>query len=459
MNKTISPLDNRYLDKIQPLLNYFSESSWIKYRINVELLYFKFLYNLIPKLQLKLNQNNLMKFLDIKSYSTDTIITDIMELEKITHHDIKSIEMALRYYYDIFKVGEPQYKEYIHFGLTSQDINSVAFSLQLRDCMKLCIQPKIQCLFTQLKDKSVSWKNITMMARTHGQGAIPTTLGKEMNVFIERLQYCFVRLEEFEYYTKIGGAVGSLAAHYLSYPKIDWVNELSHFCRNLGLKRWETTTQITNYEDIIELSQTLIRFNSILIDLCQDIWLYTNNNIFILKKENENQVGSSTMPQKINPIHFENAEGNLKLANMGLQFFCEKLSISRLQRDLTDSTVLRNYGVYIGHLLVALSSIENGLNKLQPNVEYIKEELESHPEILGEAIQCLLRKHGIENSYEIVREILQGTHFLNIEDLKMKVLKKIKKNDIISQQLENDIMKLEFDNYLGCFGSAFSKCC
>jgi adenylosuccinate lyase len=444
---TLSPLDNRYSEKVASLFKYFSNRAWIIYRVKVELIYFNFLYSMLPELRENLNKEGLYEFLNIYP-NISRILERIAEIEKQTNHDIKAIEIALREHYDACNVGDSKYKEYIHFGLTSQDTNSVAFSLQLRASICECISPKLEYLIFLMEEKSANWKNITIVARTHGQAAIPTSLGKEFAVFIERLEYSMRRLRNFRYHTKIGGAVGTLAAHYLTHPEIDWTAGLNVMCKKIGLKRWQKTTQISNYEDIIELSQILVRINGTLIDFCQDIWLYISNELFILERDSENQVGSSTMPQKVNPINFENAEGNLKMANAGFNFFVEKLPVSRLQRDLTDSTVLRNYGVYLGHMLLALRNIDSGISKLKPNYSHITRELSNYPEMLGEAIQCLLRKHGVNNSYEIMRNILQAKKFLNATHLKRRVLREIEPINA-SPELKRAIMDLHFDNYLG----------
>ena len=446
MENSLCPLDNRYHKKVDSLCEYYSYKSWIKYRLNVELEYFNELYLLLHTISNDISNDKMTEFL---SLSNAFNLDEILSIEKTTLHDIKAIELYLRNQYDKLNIGPPQYKELIHFGLTSQDINSVAFSLQLKDCMSECIIPKLNSMLDTLYDIALKWRSVTILALTHGQPAIPTRLGKEIEVYIERLVYCIEKLQNFEYYTKIGGAVGTLAAHYLTYPEYDWLQFFNNFCRNLGLTRWQRTTQITNYEDIIELSQILIRINNIFVDFCQDIWLYISNKIFILNKELESQVGSSTMPQKVNPINFENAEGNLKLANSGLEFFSGKLPISRLQRDLTDSTVLRNYGMYIGYMTLAFTNIEQGIKQLKPNIEEINLQLNKSPEIMSEAVQCLLRKHGIADGYEIVRSLTQHIQFNNLDHFKEEIIKRLQDIPDIPDILKNEILDLNFNSYLG----------
>ena len=436
----LSPVDSRYRSKTRPLCQYFSEQAWIKYRIVVELLYFRFLWKTIPELKNNINKDNLNFFLSPNVIDYEKIGS----IENEVSHDIKAIEIYLRDFYDTCKIGDPKYKEFIHFGLTSQDVNSIAFSLQFKQCIEECIKVKINTIKTIIQNKSNLWKKIVMVSYTHGQPAIPTTLGKEMLVFVERLNFCLKKLNDFEFYTKIGGAVGTCAAHYECYPEIDWVSKLEDFCNEIKLKRWKHTTQITNYEDLIECMQILTRVNSILIDFCQDIWLYISRDIFKLQKE-LNQVGSSTMPQKVNPIDFENAEGNLKVSNAGFNLLISKLPISRYQRDLTDSTTLRNTGLYFGNMYIALMNIERGLGKIEPNLELINKNLENNPTILSEAVQCILRKHGVENAYEIIRKATQGVHFKSLKDFKDKILENIE-----SSEIRDSIIKLDY-NYLGSY--------
>jgi adenylosuccinate lyase len=281
-----------------------------------------------------------------------------------------------------------------------------------------------------LYEKVEYWDNINMLAYTHGQAAVNTTLSKELLVFIERIQYTHNMIKQFVPRTKMGGAVGTMGAHYFVYPDLNWKDFFDNFVNNeLKLNRWEYTTQITNYESLSYITSCIVRLNTTLLDLCQDIWLYCHKDYFKINKENKDQVGSSTMPQKVNPINFENAEGNLKMSNAILNMMCDKLPVSRLQRDLTDSTVLRNYGVGIGHMYLSIDNIIKGLNKLSPNLDVIQKDIDSHPEILSENIQCLLRANGIENAYDIVREITQNKKFNNIDDF----ISEIKNNEIINK--------------------------
>ena len=451
----ISPLDSRYSKSIEELQKYFSYESWIKYRVRFELLYFKFLYTTLSDdkevgntTKWNISSNNLERFVN-----QEINVTEILDIEKHIYHDIKSIELYLKRKYSEMDIGNTFHSELIHFGLTSQDVNSVAFSLQLKHSVETVLNSKISEVISLLKKKTNNWDSIVIPAYTHGQVALPTLLNKELDVFIDRINYSFNKLKEFNYYTKIGGAVGTLAAHYYCYPNIDWNSKLDSFCESIGLKRWSNTTQITNYEDIIEVSQIIIRVNNVLIDLCQDIWLYIGKGYFILHKENDDQVGSSTMPQKVNPINFENAEANLKLANNGFTFICNKLPVSRLQRDLTDSTILRNYGIYLGHSLLSYNNIIKGINKLEPNLDKIKNDLDSNPQILSEGIQSLLRVNNVSNAYDLIRVQTQNKNFENLEDFKSKIIEnlphELKADSENRDSIINKINDLNFNNYLG----------
>lgn len=440
----LSPLDSRYSSNMNDLINYFSYESWIKYRVDVELRYFKFLYNTIDELKDNIHLNK------INQFTNQSInVGEILDIEHNIFHDIKAIEVYLKNSYKKMNIGNNCYSEFVHFGLTSQDINSVAFSLQLKNAINEVLNPKLDDVLNLLKIKANEWENIIIPAHTHGQFALPTLLDKEFKVFTNRIEFSFEKLKNYEYYTKIGGAVGTLAAHYYCYPDIDWDGELDYFCKSLDLKRWKNTTQITNYEDIIEVSQIIIRINSVFIDLCQDIWLYISKGYFILHKENSEQVGSSTMPQKVNPINFENAEANLKLANNGLTFICNKLPISRLQRDLTDSTILRNYGVNLGYSLLSYNNIIKGIRKLEPNLLVIRNDLENNPQILSEGIQSLLRVNKVTNAYDLIRVQTQNKKFTDLEDFKSKIIQVLPNNLDDKVSVINKINNLSFNNYVG----------
>ena len=442
---TLSPLDNRYSNDVSELKDIFSYKSWITYRVMVELEYFKHLANLV---NLEIDEANLNRFCSLYNRITDNDINDLLRIELSTHHDIKAIEYWLRQKYLELDIGDTRYQEYIHFGLTSQDINSVAFSLQLRDCLNSSLKPLMIQIGTLICNAGQNWVNIPILAHTHGQPAVPTFLGKEFYVFWERLIYIYHKIEQFEINTKFGGAVGNLNAHFLAFPEIDWFRQMNNFCVNLGLRRWKYTTQISNYEDIIYISHLIMEFNNVLIDLSQDIWLYVSKNYFKLNLEQGGQVGSSTMPQKVNPINFENAEGNLKIANSNLEMLTRKLPISRLQRDLTDSTVLRNFGTYIGYSIVAYKNILKGLNKLQPNIDVIVRDLESHPEILGEGVQTILRKYGVPDGYNIIKNCSQNVNFESVEHFLSVVVNHLSGLDIPQEALD-EIRNITMESYCG----------
>ena len=446
---TICPLDNRYESKINKIKDYFSYFAWYKYRLYIEIEYFKLLILVLYNKKLK----NIKLLDNIYIYFSDSELSEILNIEKITFHDIKSIEIFLRNQYINYNIDDIKYKTLIHFGLTSQDINSVAFSLQLKHTMENTIITTLDTLLDSLDGLKQKGKNVSVLALTHGQPAIPTTIDKEINVFISRINYNFGEIKNHTYMTKFGGAIGKLNAHYYTYPEHDWNTIFDKFINDLGLTRWQYTTQISNYEDVIRICSYLLQINNTLVDFCTDIWLYISRGIFKLNKENENQVGSSTMPQKVNPIDFENAEGNLRIANSGLRCFIDKLSSSRLQRDLSDSTVLRNMGVYLGHCLLSYTSIIKGISKLNLNHEIIKNELENNPEILSEAIQSLLRSYHIDNAYDIIRKQTQNIKYKNQTDFKNNIISNIKNIkelvDADMVQIINKIDNLSVYNYFG----------
>jgi adenylosuccinate lyase len=461
---TLSPLDNRYNNQIESVIKIFNLFNQIKTKATIEIKYFLELLKFLQKNNEYLDEDlQINKSLNIDEtfeplYTriinmNENDLNQILEFEKECHHDIKSIEYWIKYNYDILYSNNKElynYKELIHFGLTSQDINNTAFDINLEQSTKLIIN-KLEDLQILLNNKSVSWHDTIMLGYTHGQPAVPTSLGKEFNVFQERLNYNIEKLKSIKFITKMGGAIGNLNAHICVYPNLDWDKFFKNFVNDkLNLDKWNYTTQITNYENLVDNVSIMKNVNTTLLDLCQDIWLYCHKKYFIIEKENKNQVGSSTMPQKVNPIKFENAEGNLKVANSLFTLFIEKLQISRLQRDLTDSTVLRNYGVPIGHTYLALINIIKGFNKLMSNNTIIQKDLYEHPEILAEGIQSLLRAYRIENAYDIIREATQNKNFDNESEFKTEIIsilekKNIKKFNVIKKKI-NDI---SIDNYIG----------
>jgi adenylosuccinate lyase len=397
--KAICPLDGRYYDKVKNLSKYFSEEAYIRYRIKIELKYLVFILHQIGN---KIGLEDINKLLD---YNFDDI-EKVKEYEKETKHDVKAVEYYLREKMD--KFGLSEYKEYLHIGLTSQDINTSMNILGIRDFLREEYLPNIENIVKILFKYGEEWKNIKMLSRTHGQPATPTTVRREIYVYLERLIPQIKKLKDFRLRTKFGGSVGNLDAHYKAFPKKNWdklMNTFVKYC--LGLERIEFTTQIHNYIELSELFDIIKRINTVLVDMCQDFWQYISIDYFG-QKIKEGEVGSSTMPHKINPINFENAEGNFLLSITMLEFFSRKLPISRLQRDLTDSTILRNLGVVFGYTMVGIKSLETGLNKLKINKEKIKEDLENHPEVYAEAIQTIMRKHRVEDAYTKLRKLTQG---------------------------------------------------
>lgn len=455
---TLSPLDNRYLNYTTELHQFFSYESWIKYRVVFEIKYLGFLIQKLQQYQ-KLNYLSteniehinlfLNELLTPESFNSPEIITQILDYERTTHHDIKAIEYWLRSKLNeipgLSALQKQRIKELVHFGLTSNDVNSVAMSCQWRDFYYLYGE-KVNDLMLLMLEVANDF-DVTILGHTHGQPAVPTNMKKEFGVFFERIKHLSYQIFEMNHSenntmkshkTKLGGAVGNLNAHYAVMPEIDWQMEMDYFIESkYKMSRWRHTTQITNYEDMIYCFQTIVSINNVLIDFCQDIWLYISKHYFILKKENENQVGSSTMPQKVNPIDFENAEGNLKMANSGLHFLIDKLAVSRLQRDLTDSTVLRNVGTYMGHIWLAYQKISNGLKKLEVNQSVIKQDLHSHPEVLGEAVQTILRFYGLPNGYDVIRMASQNKTFVNQEEYKLSVLELVN-NTYLHHSIRNN---------------------
>jgi adenylosuccinate lyase len=399
----LSSIDGRYGNKTAPLRSYFSEFALIKYRVHVEIEYFIALCEL-PLPQLKNFDKTL--YSGLRKIVSEFQIEDaelIKETEKITNHDVKAVEYFIKERFDSLQLQE--FKEFIHFGLTSQDINNTATPLMLKNGLKEVILPALGRVISKLEVQANDWKEIPMLAKTHGQPASPTRLGKEIKVFVVRLEKQLELLAHVPYSGKFGGATGNLNAHFVAYPATDWNNFANDFVSNyLGLERSYPTTQIEHYDNLAALFDGLKRINTILLDLSKDVWQYVAMNYF-KQKIKAGEIGSSAMPHKVNPIDFENAEGNLGIANALLEHLAAKLPISRLQRDLTDSTVLRVIGVPLGHMLIALESMEKGLGKLELNQAAINADLEDNWAVVAEAIQTILRREGFPKPYEALKEL------------------------------------------------------
>ena len=437
----ISPIDGRYSDKCNPLSDYFSEFALIKYRVFVEIQYFTELAN-IPLPQLKeLTDNDKKNIENIsKKFSTEDALR-VKNIEKDINHDVKAVEYFIKEEFD--KINLSKYKEFIHFGLTSQDINNTAVPLMLKDSINEVIMPSFVKVQKVINTMSKSLKNIPMIARTHGQPATPTTFGKEFNVFEERLINQIETLASIQNNGKFGGASGNLNAHYVSYPEINWDEFADNFLKNIGLKRSKPTTQIEHYDNMAAIFHNLSRINTVLIDLCRDIWHYISIN-YLVQKANKKEVGSSAMPHKVNPIDFENAEGNLMLANSQYIFLAEKLPVSRLQRDLTDSTVSRNIGVPLSHTKIALESIIKGLGKIDVNKSVIENDLDNNWAVVSEAIQTVLRRENIPNPYELLKDLTRGN-----DDITKESIAKFINNLPVSDKVKKELLSISPHNYLG----------
>ena len=435
----ISPIDGRYQKKTKILKDYFSEYGLIKYRLTIEIKYLIFLLGRINTNTITNNQiNNIASIIYNFNYKEAIAIKNY---EKKCNHDVKSVEYFIR---DKLKhINLSNLNCFIHFGLTSQDINNMAITLSIKDCINDIYIKKINEIISFIDKVSNDWKNIVIIAKTHGQPANPTTLGKEFKVFSYRLNKQLDILKNTKYYGKFGGAVGNINAHYFAYPNINWDEEFDCFVNDFGLIREKYTTQIDNYENLAVIFDCLRRINTILIDFNRDIWGYISFNYFTLKFS-ENEVGSSTMPQKINPINFENSEGNLMICNSLLDFMSNKLPVSRFQRDLTDSTVLRNVGTIFGHIMISFENILYGLSKLTPNEEIIKQELNTNYSVLSEALQTILRKNNVENGYEIIK-----SHFRNNKTVTKDVFKNIINDLGLDYKEKEKLLNLTHDKYIG----------
>ena len=401
--QAITPVDGRYQSKVNEYSKYFSEFGLIKYRTQVEIEYFISLCS-IPLPQLKgFDHSKFETLRDIyRNFNVDHA-QRVKDIEGITNHDVKAVEYFIKEEFD--KLGLQDHKEFIHFGLTSQDINNTSIPLSFKDAVEEEFKPLLVEFISLLEGFSKDWADISMLARTHGQPASPTRLGKEMMVFVERLNKQLAMYNGLTYPGKFGGATGNFNAHFVAYPEIDWVDFANNFINNiLGLERSQTTTQIDHYDNLSALFDNLKRINIIIIDFCRDIWTYVSNEYF-KQKIKKGEVGSSAMPHKVNPIDFENAEGNMGIANAIYEHLSAKLPISRLQRDLTDSTVLRNIGVPMSHSVIAIKSAMKGLNKLIVNEDAISADLEKNIVVIAEGIQTVLRRENYPNPYEALKEL------------------------------------------------------
>ena len=406
----ISPVDGRYRGKTKPLSKFFSEEALIKYRIQVEIEYFISLCE-IPLPQLKdFNSSFFEDLRSIYKQFSEENAKEVKEIEKKTNHDVKAVEYFIKVEFD--KLDLKKYKEFIHFGLTSQDINNTSIPLSIKEAIHQVYLPNLEDILVSLSNLSDKFKGIPMLSRTHGQAASPTLLGKEISVFSHRLEEQKYSLPQIKNAAKFSGAVGNFNAHFVAFPDIDWKKFSKNFVENtLGLDFSYPTTQVEHYDSIAALCDALKRINTILIDFNRDIWTYISLDYF--KQDiKEGEIGSSAMPHKVNPIDFENAEGNLGIANAILSFFSNKLPVSRLQRDLTDSTVLRNIGVPFAHILVAFKSIVNGIEKLKINEKKINSDLENNWSVVAEAIQTILRRENFSNPYEVLKGLTRTNNHI-----------------------------------------------
>jgi adenylosuccinate lyase len=436
----ISPVDGRYHKQTAELANYFSEYALMQYRVKVEVEYFIALCKL-PLPQLKgVNKKLFPKMQDVYKNFTEKDAQIIKDTEKTTNHDVKAVEYFVKAKFE--KLGLKNEKEFVHFGLTSQDINNTATPAMMRDATMQLWLPALLDVIETLERLSNTWENIPMLAHTHGQPASPTRLGKELNVFTERLM---VQLEQpgFTYAAKFGGATGNLNAHYVAYPKTDWTKFANKFITDLGLVRSQTTTQIEHYDNIAAWCDSHKRINTILIDLCRDMWAYISMDYF-KQKIKAGEIGSSAMPHKVNPIDFENAEGNLGFANAMFEHFAAKLPISRLQRDLTDSTVLRNIGMPLAHTLIAFKSIQKGLDKLVLNKEAIDRDLENNWAVVAEALQTILRREGYKNPYETLKDLTRKNEKISKESIAAFI-----KSLSVSDKVKKEMLAITPFNYTG----------
>ncbi|MDZ4756924.1 MAG: adenylosuccinate lyase [Bacteroidota bacterium] len=438
----ISPIDGRYRKQTEHLGQYFSEYALIKYRVQIEIEYLLALADSgIEQLQNKITNEQKQALRNIVNHFDEAAATQIKDIEKTTNHDVKAVEYYIKE--QVEKIGLSNISEFIHFGLTSQDVNNTAIPLSLKEGLYECWSKPLTDIIQKLKSCAHEWADIPMLARTHGQPASPTKLGKEFLVYIERLENQLALLKQIPYPAKFGGATGNLNAHYIAYPKNDWVKFANAFVETLGLKRMQHTTQIEHYDYLGAIFDNIKRINIIYIDLCQDIWLYISSEYF-KQKLKEGEVGSSAMPHKVNPIDFENAEGNLGMANAMFEFLTRKLPVSRLQRDLTDSTVLRNIGVPIAHSVIAMKSIIKGLDKLILNTDKIHADLDNNWAVVAEAIQTILRRESYPKPYEALKALTRTNEKITQQSLVVFI-----DGLEVSDSIKNELKGITPFNYTG----------
>jgi adenylosuccinate lyase len=438
----VTPIDGRYYGKTEPLSEYFSEYALFKYRVMTETEYFIALTEIpLPGLK-SFDKKFIPKLRSIYRKFSVEDAQSIKDIEKVTNHDVKAVEYFIKDKFD--KLGLQSFKEFIHFGLTSQDINNTAVPVSMKDAHEKVLFPELMKLQDKLVALARSWKDVSMLARTHGQPASPTKLGKEIFVFVERLNNQFALLSEIPWTGKFGGATGNMNAHVVAYPEIDWKSFANNFLKEkLKIARQQTTTQIEHYDLMAAYLHNLSRINTILIDLSRDIWLYVSMDYF-KQKIKKGEVGSSAMPHKVNPIDFENAEGNLGMANSFLHFLAEKLPVSRLQRDLTDSTVTRNMGVPVGYMMIAIQSLLKGLDKLILNEEKLETDLENNWAVVAEAIQTVLRRENYPNPYEALKELTRTNEKVTRESLHRFI------DDLkVSDKIKHELKAITPHNYTG----------
>lgn len=439
----VSPIDGRYRSKTEYLADYFSEYALIRYRVRIEIEYFITLCEL-PLPQLKSFNSTLFEQLrDIYRNFDEAAAARVKEIESITNHDVKAVEYFIKEEFD--KIGGlDDYKEFIHFGLTSQDINNTSVPLSVKEALEEVFYPQVEELIAQLKEYAEAWKDVPMLAKTHGQPASPTRLGKEVEVYVYRLSEQLATLRNCKMTAKFGGATGNFNAHHVAYPQHDWRAFGNRFVsEKLGLEREQWTTQISNYDHLGSVFDAIRRINTIIIDLDRDFWMYISMEYF-KQKIKAGEVGSSAMPHKVNPIDFENSEGNLGIANAILQFLAQKLPVSRLQRDLTDSTVLRNVGVPVGHSVIAIQSTLKGLRKLILNEEKLREDLENTWAVVAEAIQTILRREAYPHPYEALKALTRTNEKMTEETIHAFV-----QTLNVSDSVKAELMAITPYNYTG----------